>query len=814
MQRARWFLGQGPMGRANASLGNAAKLHRWILDRNRKMVVYSFGDLTAFDPSNTGPGGGQVNASSGNNEVWRGIFASDTPSWTKLQTQFGPASTGVVPSQPINASFSADPFQDDYIVMPGFFRIPSGNPHISAPILSTDGPGAVVSIAGTSGFGDNNPQTWTPTGFIFLFQRGTSVGGDQEIIQYDNRVVANDSSGTVRIVARRATGTTGGLGGWPTNTLVFQLGQNAYNDNLNPNGPIGDYGAYVMNPTIQGDGYAHWGYPAFAAPPSGYGGDDQACYAIMDWLPTSYASATKSTYRLYHSGGSGFLVQKLNRTALPGTWTETNQGQGLSFINEAMTASTPATITLTPAATDNILYPTTGGLLMIGNAGGGVGGLEAVLYSSKTAGGVFTISQRGASMLFQSGGNLSVRQNTTAQAHTGGGNVTKAMAPNAALSGFSCEKAQPTLDAYGRYIYFIVFKGGVEGMIFGPSAGFGVPHPYQPYVGQYDITTGRSQCVAPLPDVFNFGIGDQVPLDTGLGEVPLAFDPLNRVLVLPNQSNQFNGITDGWYLYHVDNPTAVYNLASAPGWELETGPYPSQGNELIWDDFRNCGLWIGSSANDSGVDTYYRYYGGPTTASTFINPVPVLTSISPASCTQGQSVTVTLTGSSFVGGSSARWDGIAQTTTFIDTNHLSFQVTTTLSAVVGDHAITVFNPTPGGGTSSASTFTVTTSSTPTPILTTLTPSSTLLNSAILVTVTGTNFVSTSIVNWDGAAQATTFFSSTTLTFSASGPLVAVLGAHSITVFNPGGGGLSNSLTFTVLPLAPSTQTGIFVGSVM
>lgn len=200
-----------------------------------------------------------------------------------------------------------------------------------------------------------------------------------------------------------------------------------------------------------------------------------------------------------------------------------------------------------------------------------------------------------------------------------------------------------------------------------------------------------------------------------------------------------------------------------------------------------------------------------------INPVPNLVSIAPASCVQGDTVAVTAfgTGSTFVTNSVIRWNGITQPTAYVNANTLTFTVTAALSAVVGPHSVTVFNPTPGGGTSLATIFTVTPAGNPTPSLTSLAPSSTLLNDAILCTVTGTSFVATSTVNWDAAPQPTTFLSATQLTFSVSGPLAAVLGAHSVTVTNPApGGGLSNSLTFTVTDFPPSTQTATFVGSIM
>jgi hypothetical protein len=68
-----------------------------------------------------------------------------------------------------------------------------------------------------------------------------------------------------------------------------------------------------------------------------------------------------------------------------------------------------------------------------------------------------------------------------------------------------------------------------------------------------------------------------------------------------------------------------------------------------------------------------------------------------------------------------------------------------------------------------------------------------------LTVNGTNFVSTSIVNWNGAALTTTFVSSTQLTATVSATLIANPGTASITVVTLCGGSpiTSNAITFPV-----------------
>ena len=73
------------------------------------------------------------------------------------------------------------------------------------------------------------------------------------------------------------------------------------------------------------------------------------------------------------------------------------------------------------------------------------------------------------------------------------------------------------------------------------------------------------------------------------------------------------------------------------------------------------------------------------------------------------------------------------------------------------------NPTPGGGTSSAVTFTV---NNPAPTLTSLSPTSATAGAAAqTLTLTGTNFVATSTVTYNAVAHTATFVSSTQLTIS-------------------------------------------------
>jgi hypothetical protein len=74
------------------------------------------------------------------------------------------------------------------------------------------------------------------------------------------------------------------------------------------------------------------------------------------------------------------------------------------------------------------------------------------------------------------------------------------------------------------------------------------------------------------------------------------------------------------------------------------------------------------------------------------------------------------------------------------------------------------------------------------------------SAAFTLTVTGTGFVPSSVVRWNGAARPTAFVSSTQLSASIAAADVAVAGAAQISVFSPTpGGGPSGSLSFAIAP---------------
>ena len=87
------------------------------------------------------------------------------------------------------------------------------------------------------------------------------------------------------------------------------------------------------------------------------------------------------------------------------------------------------------------------------------------------------------------------------------------------------------------------------------------------------------------------------------------------------------------------------------------------------------------------------------------NPVPTLSSLSPASATSGgPGFTLTVNGTGFINGSAVRWNGTARPTTFDSSTQLRAVISTGDIASAGTPSVTVFTPEPGGGTSAPRLF--------------------------------------------------------------------------------------------------------------
>jgi 6-phosphogluconolactonase len=89
------------------------------------------------------------------------------------------------------------------------------------------------------------------------------------------------------------------------------------------------------------------------------------------------------------------------------------------------------------------------------------------------------------------------------------------------------------------------------------------------------------------------------------------------------------------------------------------------------------------------------------------NPLPSLSTFSPMSAKVGGSAfTLTVNGTGFVPASVVQWNGSSRPTTFVSNTQITAQISASDIAALGKAVITVFTPTPGGGTSASLAFNV------------------------------------------------------------------------------------------------------------
>ena len=187
------------------------------------------------------------------------------------------------------------------------------------------------------------------------------------------------------------------------------------------------------------------------------------------------------------------------------------------------------------------------------------------------------------------------------------------------------------------------------------------------------------------------------------------------------------------------------------------------------------------------------------------NPVPTVTSLSPASATAGAAAqTLAINGTNFLSTSTVTYNSVVHTATFVSSGQLTIQLSASDQASAGTYAVVVTNPAPGGGASNSVNFSVTASN-PVPTISSLSPASAAAGAtAQTLTINGTNFVSTSTVTYNAAAHAATFVNSTQLTIQLSASDQAAAGTYAVVVTNPApGGGTSNSVNFAVTNPVPT-----------
>jgi hypothetical protein len=157
-----------------------------------------------------------------------------------------------------------------------------------------------------------------------------------------------------------------------------------------------------------------------------------------------------------------------------------------------------------------------------------------------------------------------------------------------------------------------------------------------------------------------------------------------------------------------------------------TGFMPT--STVRWDGYTLTATYVDATTVRAQVDSYRLHYvgtaqvtvsnplpgGGTSAPVTFViepqspNPVPTVTSILPTSVDAGgPSFALTVTGTGFVAYSRIVWNGSQLSTTLVDSSTLTATISSWDIATPRTASVSVYNPTPGGGTSSPRTFPVT-----------------------------------------------------------------------------------------------------------
>lgn len=277
----------------------------------------------------------------------------------------------------------------------------------------------------------------------------------------------------------------------------------------------------------------------------------------------------------------------------------------------------------------------------------------------------------------------------------------------------------------------------------------------------------------------------EIPFDTTI-EITKNSAAMENDPQISNSLVVWDGLVDDHqiYLYDIDSQTTT--RVSSTSYD-QFRPAIS-GSRIAWTDRRN--------GND---DIYLRTLDTP-------QSIPTLSFISPLSVSEGSGeVNITVIGSDFHTDSKVRRNGVDRPTTYISPGELRVQLSASDTSSAGTCSITVYQPAPGGGTSSAQTFTVTEISTnPEPILLDIEPETALVGGpGFTLTATGYGFIPESKIRWNGTDRVTSYKSAMELEAQITAEDVASLGEAQVTVFNPSpGGGTSTSKIFTISSTNP------------
>jgi uncharacterized protein (TIGR03437 family) len=185
---------------------------------------------------------------------------------------------------------------------------------------------------------------------------------------------------------------------------------------------------------------------------------------------------------------------------------------------------------------------------------------------------------------------------------------------------------------------------------------------------------------------------------------------------------------------------------------------------------------------------------------------PILAGVNPNTAPAGSAgLTLTLSGSNFTPGATAYFNGAPLSTTFVSAQQLTAALPTARLTTAGTFPITVANPDAPSVFSAPQSFVVqaVTAPNPVPTISSLSPNSASLGGTSLqVTISGTGFLSSSTVTFNGITHSATFVGTSQLTITLNAADLSTGGSFPVVVTNPTpGGGASNAVNFTICDCA-------------
>ncbi len=256
---------------------------------------------------------------------------------------------------------------------------------------------------------------------------------------------------------------------------------------------------------------------------------------------------------------------------------------------------------------------------------------------------------------------------------------------------------------------------------------------------------------------------------------------------------------DGRYLYATGNlsdAVAVFERNSKTGQLTQVQTLSAAWLPAL-DGARELGL------SPDGASLYVTgYLADAVSGFQLANPVPTLSSLLPASASQGSAgFKLRVKGENYVPGTTAYISGQARPTQFIHPGELEVELAQADLGAVGVLTVEAVNPAPGGGPAVKSLlFSVNgAGQNPIPSVDWLLPGGVDAGDpGLTLAIHGANFVNGATVQWNGQTRSATFIGSGELWIDLASEELRIPGPVVIGVTNPGpGGGASNSVIFEV-----------------